>query len=305
MQRSAAATVAVALAILVHFGPVLRASPGGLSPSDARSDSDAGSTLPDLPCVRFDNVRIREVLAYAIEKSPAFRDLLAALNLFDRTVYVEEGRCGYGRQHACIRMMTTPGGRNLLVLVNPRLQRNEVVGQLAHELYHAIEIAREPEVVDADSLRELYRRIGEHGCEQDSDTCWETRAAAAFEALVLRQLRGAHKDPATPAEARALPDLNHSSSSRISGFTASHGFLTPRQAKVRAGAEHGRASADGGHPRRRFSSRCDRGGGGHRRADGVDRTQGGAAFAGRAALAEPCDIRRRLGHPRALSDARA
>lgn len=271
MKRSAAAVVAVALAIVWHTGPLLSAIPGDLSPSDERWDSAARSTLPDLACVRFDNVRIREVLAYAIEKSPLFRDLLAALNLFDRKVYVEEGRCGYGRRHACIRIMATPGGRNLLVLVNPRLQRNEVVGQLAHELYHAVEIAREPEVVDADSLRELYQRIGEHGCEQDSDTCWETRAATAFEAMVLRQLRGAHTDPATPTETRVLPDLNRS---------ASHGFFTPRQARVRAGAEHGRASADGGHPRPRFSSRCDRRGGGHRRADGVEPSQGGAAFTG-------------------------
>jgi hypothetical protein len=221
MKRSAAATVVVALVILLHFEPLLSANPGGLSPSDGRSVSAARSTLTDLACVRSDNVRIREVLEFAIKKSPSFRDLLAALNLFDRKVYVEEGRCGYGRQHACIRIMTTPGGRNLLVLVNPRLHRNEVVGQLAHELYHAIEIAREPEVVDARSLRELYRRIGEHGCEQDSDTCWETRAAAAFEALVLRQLRGAHKDRATLAEAHTLQDLDHSSRSRISGFTAS------------------------------------------------------------------------------------
>jgi hypothetical protein len=104
--------------------------------------------------------------------------------------------------------MTTPGGRNLLVLVNPRLQRTEVVGQLAHELYHAVEIAREPDVVDADSLRDLYRRIGEHGCEQNSDICWETRAAVAFEALVLRQLHGQRKAPEMAAALRAARSVS-------------------------------------------------------------------------------------------------
>jgi hypothetical protein len=240
MTCSAAATVGVALAIVLHVGVLLGANPGVSSRPDVQSDALERSTRSALACVHTDNVRIREVLAYAIEKSPSFRDLLATLNLLDRKVYVEEGRCTFGRPHACIRIMATPGGRNLLVLVNPRLQRNEVVGQLAHELYHAVEIAREPDVVDADSLRELYRRIGEHGCEQNSDTCWETRAATAFEALVLRQLRGGHKNAVIPADARMAPNLKQSSRNR-SGVTA-----VPREPRpvVTADRHDRRALAD-------------------------------------------------------------
>jgi len=141
------------------------------------------------------NVRIREVLSYAIERSPSFRDLLATLNLFDRVVYVEEGPCRHREQRGCVQLMRTPGGRNLLVHIDPRQPINAVVGQLAHELYHAMEIAREPNVVNPSSMRELYRRIGEHACFEDSDDCWETRAALAFEALVLRQL---HDKTASP-----------------------------------------------------------------------------------------------------------
>jgi hypothetical protein len=129
--------------------------------------------------------------------------LLATLNLFERTVYVKEGHCSHGPQYGCVQMMATPGGRNLLVLVNPRQQLDRVVGQLAHELYHAVEIANAPDVVNADSLRELYRRIGERGCRQDSDDCWETRAAAAFEALVLRQLHAAGSTENRPYQADA------------------------------------------------------------------------------------------------------
>jgi len=178
MHHRAAAPAAVVLAFMLS-------TPGLISAARAVRSDD-----PLLASVRSDNGRILEVLAYAIQKSPSFRDLLATLNLFDRTVYIEEGHCGRGREHACVQVMPTPGGRNLLVHVNPRLQSDLVVAQLAHELYHAIEIAREPDVVDSASLRALYQRIGERSCSYDSDDCWETRAAVAFEALVRRQLHG-------------------------------------------------------------------------------------------------------------------
>jgi hypothetical protein len=62
--------------------------------------------------------------------------------------------------------------------------------QLAHELYHALEIARATDVSDESSLGALYERIGEHSCAGSAFQCFETRAAVAFEALVVRQLNG-------------------------------------------------------------------------------------------------------------------
>jgi hypothetical protein len=192
MTHLAALTRAVTVAV-----PLLSLAIG--EPSVAAGAPRPSHTLPNpgeplLARVRTDNDRIHEVLAYAIRHSGSFCDLLATLNLFERTVYVQEGQCGDGH-HGCVQIMPTPGGRNLLVLVNPRLQRNAVVAQLAHELYHAMEIAREPDVVSAMTLRELYRRIGDRGCGHDSDECWETRAAQAFEKLVIRQVVGGGAQP--------------------------------------------------------------------------------------------------------------
>ncbi len=143
--------------------------------------------------VRTDNPRIREVLSYAARHSGSFRELLATLELFDRTVYVEEGHCRHHEQHGCLQLMATPPGRNLLVQIDPRQPIEVVVAQLAHELYHAVEVGRAPEVTDAASLRALYQEIGEHACLDESDDCWETRAASAFEALVLRELKSSGK----------------------------------------------------------------------------------------------------------------
>lgn len=147
----------------------------------------AGSGDP-APHVRSANPRIQEALRYAIEKSESFRDLIATLDLVDRVVYVEEGTCSYPGHQSCLHLLA--GSRNIIVQINPRQQIRLVVAQLAHELYHAAEIGREPGVTNAAELQALFERIGERSCSSLTDKCWETRAACAFEALVRRQLVG-------------------------------------------------------------------------------------------------------------------
>ena len=138
--------------------------------------------------VRFDNKRIAEVYRYAMNRSPSFQALIETLNLTDRVVYVEEGHCPHPMERGCLSLMPTPNAKNILVRIDPRQPIRLVVAQLAHELYHAAEVSKEPAVVDTASLRELYGRIGDRGCLSESDDCWETRAACAFEALVAREL---------------------------------------------------------------------------------------------------------------------
>lgn len=139
--------------------------------------------------IRFDNGRIGEVFRYAMKKSPAFEDLVQTLESQDRVVYVEEGRCQHGHISSCLQIMATPGGRSIQIRIDPRESIQLVVARLAHELFHASEIARDTSIVDAAGLRALYERIG-HAREpcHVNGGCWETRAAVAFEALVTREL---------------------------------------------------------------------------------------------------------------------
>jgi hypothetical protein len=146
--------------------------------------------------MRTSNARIEEVLHYALNRSPSFGDLIATFDFVDRTVDIEEGHCQHREQPACLQLM--PGGRDILVQVDPRQPFQAVALQIAHELYHALEVGREPAVVDAASLRSLYEMIGERSCFTSPDSCWETRAAIAFEALVARQLASA-PPPSTTA----------------------------------------------------------------------------------------------------------
>ena len=140
--------------------------------------------------IRFDNPRIAEVFRFAVKKSTAFQDLVATLELADRMVYIEEGSCRHQLVQGCLQLMATPGGKHLLVRIASRELINRVAAQLAHELYHAAEIGREPSAIDEASIRALYHRIGERSCATNSDDCWETRAAVAFETLVIKELNG-------------------------------------------------------------------------------------------------------------------
>ena len=142
--------------------------------------------------MRFDNARIAEVYRYAMHRSPSFGELIATLEQLDRIVYVEERSCQH-RVRSCLVLMPTPGGRNLVVRIDPRQTMFSAVAQLAHELYHAVEVAREPDVVDEASMRSLFGRIGERSCDDGADDCWETRAARAFESLVVREIQSAKR----------------------------------------------------------------------------------------------------------------
>jgi hypothetical protein len=143
--------------------------------------------------IRTDNSRIKEVIEFAVNRSPSFVDLLATFESIDRVVYIEEGACHHRELRSCLQLLPTPGGNYILVRIDPRQPTPAVVLQLAHELYHALEVGREPDVVDPDGLRVLYERIGERSCETNAADCFETRAAVTFERLVRRQLAESHE----------------------------------------------------------------------------------------------------------------
>jgi hypothetical protein len=152
--------------------------------------------------VRTSNDRIAEVMRYAIKHSPSFGDLLATFDTLDRVVYIEEGKCQHREIRACLQLVAE--SPNMLVRIDSRQLIDSVVAQLAHELYHALEIAREA-VVDGPSLRSFYSQIGERSCYSEDSGCFETRAALAFEALVTRQLKAWHQPG--PESRRPGPEI--------------------------------------------------------------------------------------------------
>ena len=145
--------------------------------------------------IRFNNLRIAELFRHGIKRSPSFRDLAATLEILEPVVYVEDGQCPPATSGAgCLRVVpaSAHGRKHLFVRFDARQPLRRAVSQLAHELYHAVEVGREPDVVDQASLSRLYARIGFRSCGAQGGECWETRAAAAFEALVMEELVNEH-----------------------------------------------------------------------------------------------------------------
>src|SRR5262249_36520238 len=103
------------------------------------------------PNLRSDNQRIQEVISFALARSESFQNLVASLDLADRIVYVTEGSCPGPEHLACLYLVA--GSRNLVVHIDCRQPILAAAAMLAHELYHAAEIARAPEVVDSESLK--------------------------------------------------------------------------------------------------------------------------------------------------------
>ena len=73
----------------------------------------------------------------------------------------------------------------------PRLLGDEQASALGHELQHAVEVAREPWVVDQASFEGLYRHIGQPSAVESRVPCYETAAAKRAGERVLAEIREA------------------------------------------------------------------------------------------------------------------
>jgi hypothetical protein len=72
------------------------------------------------------------------------------------------------------------GGRTriLRIDISPRLHRDRLIEVLGHELQHALEALEDPAVVDGDTMRARFERIGVfRGLARDSRKPFETQAA--------------------------------------------------------------------------------------------------------------------------------
>jgi hypothetical protein len=66
---------------------------------------------------------------------------------------------------------------------------NRQISVMAHELQHALEVAEAPEVTDAASLVDLFRRIGYVKAESGRGIAYETKAARGVGDRVAEELR--------------------------------------------------------------------------------------------------------------------
>lgn len=142
-------------------------------------------TFADIPLTpRTLDPEAAATLALAIERSPLVRALVAEIESSNVVVHIQfswDVPAGIG---GTTRFVTSRGGyRYVRIVLSNRLQGNDRVAILGHELEHAAEIARS-DVNDRDGIRRLLEATG----YQVAERFFETRSAQRAERTIRREL---------------------------------------------------------------------------------------------------------------------
>jgi hypothetical protein len=147
-----------------------------------------------VPCAAAPGARVRgasptetRLIQDLLARSDTARALAAEIDATDLIVYVQlTGDQAAGR--GATRLVTAgPLYRYLRIVVGAMTHPKDRGPLLAHELQHAVEIGRAPEVRDEEGLRQLYWRIGE---DSRAQFAFETSAAREIGVRVLREMMG-------------------------------------------------------------------------------------------------------------------
>jgi hypothetical protein len=129
----------------------------------------------------------RRLLATALEASPTVARQVASLQSTDLIVGIET--TAERKTRGDVRILgATPETRLVRIRIRIPGARTALVSVLGHELQHALEIAAEPAVRDAATLRAHYLRIG---YERAGGGLYETEAALEAGRRVAAELTGA------------------------------------------------------------------------------------------------------------------
>ena len=147
------------------------------------------TTTPSLadtrPHVRGVSPKESQMIEHLLAASETARGLADEIDASDLIVYVELTPSLIAGRGATRFVTTTGGFRFLRVVIGATTPLGDRGALLGHELQHAAEIARAPEVQNDDALRRLYERIGE---DRQARFSFETAAAREVGQRVRREL---------------------------------------------------------------------------------------------------------------------
>lgn len=146
--------------------------------------------------VRTTEPEVQALLDDATVRSATFRSLVAALNDSDVIVYIETSvrQAARLRGHTVHRIVTEGPHRYVRVRLNPNGAEEQRIGVIAHELQHALEIARAPDVGRSKTVQQLLSRIGFTFGTRCS-YCYETVEAMNIERTVREELNKSRSSP--------------------------------------------------------------------------------------------------------------
>lgn len=138
--------------------------------------------------VRSVNERAQSLIEKGVARSATFRHLLDRLDVSDIIVYVVPKHTHPKLSGYLPHRVTVAGPfRYLHVMVDLLGADDRVIGVIAHELQHAVEVADAPEVRSDSSLTRLFARV--HISFHCGEDCFETQAATDVQYDVIGELK--------------------------------------------------------------------------------------------------------------------
>lgn len=150
--------------------------------SDGRVVAAAAGT--SMPRVRSSSPAITVLMREAAARSATFRGMVQTIDASDGIVYVEHGECRHGVR-ACLAGVATAGSYRILhIKIHVGVKGQELMGSIAHELRHAVEVLGARSVTDSTTMFLFYTREGHR-----QGRVFETDAAIAAGATVRAEMR--------------------------------------------------------------------------------------------------------------------
>ena len=135
--------------------------------------------------------RIEELIADGLESSPTFRNVVDRLNRSDVVVYVRCQKDVAKRADGYLKFVGSGGGyRYLQAHIRYNTVRARQISLIGHELFHAVEVADAPAVIDVASFERQYSRIGfvSGKARIGGGIAYDTDAAIRAGEQILREL---------------------------------------------------------------------------------------------------------------------
>ena len=177
---SFAAAACFAGVLIVVFGAPLQAQ---IAPTEPIAMADLSA-----PHIR-PAPELRALVSEAAEGSQAIRALMDRLETLNVTVYIRSATFIYSDLEGRVALLAgAVGHRYLVIELACGRARLSQMAALGHELYHAVEIANEPSVVDTKTLAAFYGRIGRQTGNAGGRLTFETDAAANAGLRARREL---------------------------------------------------------------------------------------------------------------------
>src|SRR5262245_16464609 len=147
------------------------------------------STVPPMSHVRSTDPKVAAVVHNAFDRSATFRKLVAIIDASDSYVYVQAGKCSHSVRACFVSVSASDTNRFMRVLVDDSATDAELMGLIAHELRHTIEVIAERAIRSSEAKYLLYERPAMH----DPGGTHETRAAIAAGEIVRSEVRKANR----------------------------------------------------------------------------------------------------------------